>query len=159
MIAGRATDYVIEPVHIDLPLLYPQTTKLTHVSCGRAHTVIVTDSEGGNNLYIIAFFYVYSVSMDFANYMDYSTKMIEWTFNDFNIKNTCFTYLTGQHSQGKTNIFQMVLDRTTVQTYVRNQFYIFSEFWYDSVGIRKCNSLVMCRNENCFIDLRCQFSA
>ena len=55
-IAGRATDYVIEPVPMDLPLLYPQTTKLTHVSCGRAHTVIVTDSEGGKLIYNLNLF-------------------------------------------------------------------------------------------------------
>jgi len=42
-------DYVIEPVPIDLPLLHPNKTRLTHVACGRAHTVIVTDSEGGTD--------------------------------------------------------------------------------------------------------------
>jgi len=40
-------DYITEPVPIALPLLHPNTTRLTHVSCGRAHTVIVTDEEGG----------------------------------------------------------------------------------------------------------------
>jgi len=40
-------DYVIEPVPIDLPLLHPNKTRLTHIACGRAHTVIVTDNEGG----------------------------------------------------------------------------------------------------------------
>lgn len=53
--SGHATDYVIEPVPIELPLLRPQTTKLLQVACGRAHTIIVTESEGvfslGNNSY------------------------------------------------------------------------------------------------------------
>jgi len=39
-------DYVIEPVPIELPLLHPNNTQLTHVACGRAHTVIATDKEG-----------------------------------------------------------------------------------------------------------------
>ena len=45
--AGRMLDYITEPVPIALPLLHPNTTRLTHVACGRAHTVIVTDEEGG----------------------------------------------------------------------------------------------------------------
>ena len=45
--ADRILDYIIEPVSIALPLLRPNTTRLTHVACGRAHTVIATDSEGG----------------------------------------------------------------------------------------------------------------
>ncbi|KAI0207398.1 RCC1-like G exchanging factor-like protein [Lamellibrachia satsuma] len=44
--SGHATDYVIEPVPIELPLLQPQSTQLLQVACGRAHTVIVTDTEG-----------------------------------------------------------------------------------------------------------------
>jgi len=44
---GRVLDYIIEPVPIALPLLRPNTTRLTHVACGRAHTIIVTDNEGG----------------------------------------------------------------------------------------------------------------
>jgi len=43
---------VIEPVPIALPLLHPYNTQLTHVACGRAHTVIVTDNEGGINIVI-----------------------------------------------------------------------------------------------------------
>ena len=43
---GRILDYVIEPVPIDLPLTHPTTTQLTHVACGRAHTVVVTNNEG-----------------------------------------------------------------------------------------------------------------
>ena len=50
VIAGRTTDYVIEPVPIHLPLLRPQTTKLVQVACGRAHTVIVTEGEGGKKV-------------------------------------------------------------------------------------------------------------
>jgi len=45
---------VIEPVPISLPLLHPNTTQLTHVACGRAHTVIVTDKEGGTSLLFLA---------------------------------------------------------------------------------------------------------
>lgn len=53
--SGRILDYVIEPATIELPLIYPNATKLTHVACGRAHTVVVTDAEGvfslGHNSY------------------------------------------------------------------------------------------------------------
>ena len=41
---------MIEPVPIDLPLLRPQTTKLVQVACGRAHTVIMTEGEGGKKV-------------------------------------------------------------------------------------------------------------
>jgi len=45
--SGRILDYVIEPASINLPLLHPDTTRLTHVACGRAHLIIATDKEGG----------------------------------------------------------------------------------------------------------------
>ena len=48
---GRILDYVIEPVPIELPLVHRESTKLSDVACGRAHTVIVTDKEGGKSCY------------------------------------------------------------------------------------------------------------
>ncbi|XP_064597362.1 RCC1-like G exchanging factor-like protein [Liolophura sinensis] len=52
---GRLLEYIIEPVRIDLPLKAPDTTRVKHVACGRAHTLILTDKEGvfsmGNNGY------------------------------------------------------------------------------------------------------------
>ena len=48
MIPGRLLDYVIEPATVELPLETPGTTRIEHVACGRAHTIIVTDKEGGN---------------------------------------------------------------------------------------------------------------
>ncbi|XP_022083354.1 RCC1-like G exchanging factor-like protein [Acanthaster planci] len=46
-------DYILYPVPIDLPLTRPRATRVTQVSCGRAHSLILTDNEGvfslGNN--------------------------------------------------------------------------------------------------------------
>lgn len=38
---------VIQPVPIALPL-FKMDTLATKVGCGRAHTVVLTDKEGGN---------------------------------------------------------------------------------------------------------------
>ena len=43
-------DFIIEPVQIDLPLDKPNSTRVLHVGCGRAHTVVVTDGDGGKNV-------------------------------------------------------------------------------------------------------------
>ena len=48
--SGRVLDYVVEPVKMDLPLVFPDTTKLLHVGTGRAHTIVVTDREGGKRI-------------------------------------------------------------------------------------------------------------
>nr|XP_008534954.1 PREDICTED: Williams-Beuren syndrome chromosomal region 16 protein [Equus przewalskii] len=51
----RGYEYVLEPSPIPLPLDRPQETRVLQVSCGRAHSLILTDSEGvfslGNNSY------------------------------------------------------------------------------------------------------------
>ncbi|KFR12832.1 Williams-Beuren syndrome chromosomal region 16 protein, partial [Opisthocomus hoazin] len=51
----RDRKYVLEPSPIPLPLEKPQQTTVLQVSCGRAHSLILTDSEGvftmGNNSY------------------------------------------------------------------------------------------------------------
>ncbi|XP_046362557.2 RCC1-like G exchanging factor-like protein [Haliotis rufescens] len=51
--SGRVLDIIVEPVPISLPLLSPDTTRVRDVSCGRSHTVVITDKEGvfslGNN--------------------------------------------------------------------------------------------------------------
>ncbi|XP_077402852.1 RCC1-like G exchanging factor-like protein isoform X1 [Vanacampus margaritifer] len=48
-------DYVLEPSPVQLPLREPQKTRVTQVSCGRAHALVLTDCEGvfsmGNNAY------------------------------------------------------------------------------------------------------------
>ncbi|XP_074661344.1 RCC1-like G exchanging factor-like protein [Tubulanus polymorphus] len=53
--SGRILDYVIEPCPILLPFNDADKTKVTKISCGRAHTVLLTDNEGvfafGNNSY------------------------------------------------------------------------------------------------------------
>ncbi|XP_021365239.1 RCC1-like G exchanging factor-like protein isoform X2 [Mizuhopecten yessoensis] len=52
---GKGLDYIIEPIKIDIPFDNPETTKVTQVACGRAHTILLTDNEGvysmGNNAY------------------------------------------------------------------------------------------------------------
>ena len=45
--SGRIFDYLVEPVQVQLPLKNPSSTKITNIGCGRAHTAIVTDKEGG----------------------------------------------------------------------------------------------------------------
>ncbi|KAI6074226.1 Williams-Beuren syndrome chromosomal region 16 protein [Aix galericulata] len=51
----KGYEYVLEPSPIPLPLEKPQQTRVLQVSCGRAHSLILTDSEGvftmGNNSY------------------------------------------------------------------------------------------------------------
>uniref|UniRef100_A0A8C5KU53 RCC1-like G exchanging factor-like protein n=2 Tax=Jaculus jaculus TaxID=51337 RepID=A0A8C5KU53_JACJA len=51
----RGYEYILEPSPIPLPLDRPQETRVLQVSCGRAHSLVLTDSEGvfsmGNNSY------------------------------------------------------------------------------------------------------------
>ncbi|XP_016080632.1 PREDICTED: Williams-Beuren syndrome chromosomal region 16 protein, partial [Miniopterus natalensis] len=51
----RGYEYVLEPSPIPLPLDRPQETRVLQVSCGRAHSLVLTDGEGvfsmGNNSY------------------------------------------------------------------------------------------------------------
>ncbi|XP_019366862.1 PREDICTED: RCC1-like G exchanging factor-like protein, partial [Gavialis gangeticus] len=51
----KSYHYVLEPSPIPLPLEKPQETRVLQVSCGRAHSLILTDHEGvfsmGNNSY------------------------------------------------------------------------------------------------------------
>ncbi|XP_065551089.1 RCC1-like G exchanging factor-like protein isoform X1 [Lathamus discolor] len=51
----KGYEYVLEPSPVPLPLEKPQQTRVLQVSCGRAHSLILTDSEGvftmGNNSY------------------------------------------------------------------------------------------------------------
>ncbi|XP_070208524.1 RCC1-like G exchanging factor-like protein [Littorina saxatilis] len=53
--SGRVLDYIIEPVEIYLPVEKPHATRVRHIGCGRAHTVIITEGAGvfslGNNAY------------------------------------------------------------------------------------------------------------
>uniref|UniRef100_I3MMB2 RCC1 like n=1 Tax=Ictidomys tridecemlineatus TaxID=43179 RepID=I3MMB2_ICTTR len=52
---ARGYEYVLEPSPVPLPLDRPQETRVLQVSCGRAHSLVLTDSEGvfsmGNNSY------------------------------------------------------------------------------------------------------------
>ncbi|XP_044532343.1 RCC1-like G exchanging factor-like protein [Gracilinanus agilis] len=51
----KGYEYVLEPSPVPLPLDRPQETRVLQVACGRAHSLILTDSEGvlsmGNNSY------------------------------------------------------------------------------------------------------------
>nr|XP_020750557.1 RCC1-like G exchanging factor-like protein isoform X4 [Odocoileus virginianus texanus] len=51
----RGYEYVLEPSPVPLPLDRPQETRVLQVSCGRAHSLVLTDGEGvfsmGNNSY------------------------------------------------------------------------------------------------------------
>lgn len=50
---GHPLETLLIPVPIRLPLSTPETTKITQLSAGRAHLVVLTDNEGvftlGNN--------------------------------------------------------------------------------------------------------------
>ncbi|XP_030648384.1 RCC1-like G exchanging factor-like protein [Chanos chanos] len=52
---NKSYDYVLEPSPVALPLAKPQETQVIQVSCGRAHSLVLTDAEGvfsmGNNSY------------------------------------------------------------------------------------------------------------
>ncbi|XP_068600698.1 RCC1-like G exchanging factor-like protein [Brachionichthys hirsutus] len=52
---SRSYDYVLEPSPVPLPLVDPLQTRVVQVSCGRAHSLVLTDREGvfslGNNAY------------------------------------------------------------------------------------------------------------
>uniref|UniRef100_A0A5F9CF66 RCC1 like n=1 Tax=Oryctolagus cuniculus TaxID=9986 RepID=A0A5F9CF66_RABIT len=52
---ARGYEYVLEPSPVPLPLDRPQETRVLQVSCGRAHSLVLTDREGvfslGNNSY------------------------------------------------------------------------------------------------------------
>ncbi|XP_023419489.1 RCC1-like G exchanging factor-like protein isoform X3 [Cavia porcellus] len=43
----RGYEYVLEPSPVALPLDRPQETRVLQVACGRAHSLILTDGEGG----------------------------------------------------------------------------------------------------------------
>ncbi|XP_028938294.1 RCC1-like G exchanging factor-like protein [Ornithorhynchus anatinus] len=51
----RGYEYVLEPSPVALPLERPQESRVLQVSCGRAHSLVLTDGEGvfsmGNNSY------------------------------------------------------------------------------------------------------------
>lgn len=45
--AVRSYDYVLEPSPVALPLAEPQQTRVVQLACGRAHSLVLTDQEGG----------------------------------------------------------------------------------------------------------------
>ncbi|XP_063809802.1 RCC1-like G exchanging factor-like protein isoform X1 [Pseudophryne corroboree] len=51
----KGYEYILEPSPVPLPLDKPQDTRVLQVSCGRAHSLVLTDKEGvfsiGNNSY------------------------------------------------------------------------------------------------------------
>ncbi|XP_042298457.1 RCC1-like G exchanging factor-like protein [Sceloporus undulatus] len=51
----KGYEYVLKPSPVPLPLDKPQQTRVSQVSCGRAHSLVLTDTEGvfsmGNNSY------------------------------------------------------------------------------------------------------------
>ncbi|GCB72038.1 hypothetical protein scyTo_0001797 [Scyliorhinus torazame] len=51
----KGYEFVLEPSPVPLPLEKPQETRVVQVSCGRAHSLLLTDNEGvfsmGNNAY------------------------------------------------------------------------------------------------------------
>ena len=47
LVSARGYEYVLEPSPVPLPLDRPQDTQVLQVSCGRAHSLILTDREGG----------------------------------------------------------------------------------------------------------------
>ena len=48
LVSARGYEYVLEPSPVPLPLDRPQETRVLQVSCGRAHSLVLTDGEGGD---------------------------------------------------------------------------------------------------------------
>lgn len=48
LVSARGYEYVLEPSPVPLPLDRPQETRVLQVSCGRAHSLVLTDDEGGD---------------------------------------------------------------------------------------------------------------
>lgn len=44
---AKGYEYVLEPSPVPLPLDKPQETRVLQVACGRAHSLVLTDKEGG----------------------------------------------------------------------------------------------------------------
>lgn len=45
--ADESYDYILEPSPVALPLVEPLRTRVVQVACGRAHSLVLTDEEGG----------------------------------------------------------------------------------------------------------------
>ena len=48
LVSARGYEYVLEPSPVPLTLDRPQETRVLQVSCGRAHSLVLTDGEGGD---------------------------------------------------------------------------------------------------------------
>lgn len=48
--ADQSYDFVLEPSPVALPLVEPLQTRVVQVACGRAHSLVLTDQEGGKRL-------------------------------------------------------------------------------------------------------------
>lgn len=51
LVKAQGYEYVLEPSPVPLPLDRPQETRVLQVSCGRAHSLVLTDSEGGKAVF------------------------------------------------------------------------------------------------------------
>ena len=47
LFSDQGIQYVYTPAAIDLPLVNSRDTRVIQVACGRAHSLILTDKEGG----------------------------------------------------------------------------------------------------------------
>lgn len=45
--ADQSYEYILEPSPVALPLAQPLQTRVVQVACGRAHSLVLTDQEGG----------------------------------------------------------------------------------------------------------------
>ena len=69
-LAGRIMDQLIEPGRIRLPLKKPDTCNVVSLACGRAHSVIAVEDEGGGSTFETLEFLVNSTELKRFLYLD-----------------------------------------------------------------------------------------
>lgn len=74
VMAVRSYDYVLEPSPVALPLAQPQQTRVVQLACGRAHSLVLTDQEGGwfggrthTHTHKHTYFFVIDYSIEYSN--------------------------------------------------------------------------------------------
>lgn len=127
----KSFDYVLEPSPVPLPLSEPLQTRVIQVSCGRAHSLVLTDQEGGktqsqskscqflkkhvSKMYIRLFVCIFPLSTVYSmgnnSYGQCGRTIVEdevYRFVPNYIKSTTFQYKNKQHP-GAVIIYELSL--------------------------------------------------
>ena len=78
LFSEKYLDYVIEPAKVDLPLLHSNKTKILSMDGGRAHTVLLTDNEGGQYIFVYLFQIIYLLNV--TAIQGWAGKFIWWHY-------------------------------------------------------------------------------